>query len=328
MPVSAARLLIPGALALLTALLTLTGCQETGRNGQVLDTPTSGAIQVAVDETFRPIIESHVDTFQKLYTNATVRAIYGSEAAVSQRFMASDSVRAVILARRLTAAEEAEFVRLKLVPATTRIAVDAVAIILHPSNPDSLLHLSQLEEMLNGKLTNWAQLNPASKLGEVNVVFDNSGSSTTRFLRDSVLRGTPLTARASATKSVPALIDYVATHPGAVGVLGVGWISDGDDQQVKGFQRRIKVAGLTAKHGAVAAGEYYKPYQAYIALRQYPLCRELFIITREARNGLGLGFASFVAGDKGQRIFLKAGLVPGLPVRREVQFAPGGPPPQ
>jgi phosphate transport system substrate-binding protein len=53
-----------------------------------------------------------------------------------------------------------------------------------------------------------------------------------------------------------------------------------------------------------------------VALKQYPLRRQVIIISREARTGLGSGFATFVASDKGQRIILKAGMVPAkMPVR-------------
>jgi phosphate transport system substrate-binding protein len=37
---------------------------------------------------------------------------------------------------------------------------------------------------------------------------------------------------------------------------------------------------------------------------------------RESFSGLGSGFVSFVAGEKGQRIILKSGLVPAtMPIR-------------
>lgn len=308
----------------------LAGCQPTGKDGKDLDTPTSGAIAIAVDETFRPIIESHVDTFQKLYTRAKVRAIYGPEGEVVQRFLASDSVRDLVLSRRLTPEEEAEFKRLKLVPLTTPIALDAVAVIVHPSNPDTTLSLLQLANLCQGKFTKWKDVNPDSKLGDVTVVFDNANSSTTRYVRDSVLAGQALTQQVFATKTHPELIDYVANHPGAIGILGVNWISDGDDPRVKGFLRNVRVVGLSAKRGRQISTEYQKPYQAYIALSKvagqlhYPLCRQWYIINREGRSGLGTGFASFVAGDKGQRIFLKSGLVPATTPVRLVQTQPSG----
>jgi len=40
------------------------------------------------------------------------------------------------------------------------------------------------------------------------------------------------------------------------------------------------------------------------------------VINREYFSGLGTGFAQFIAGEKGQRIFLKSGLVPAqMPIR-------------
>jgi phosphate transport system substrate-binding protein len=56
--------------------------------------------------------------------------------------------------------------------------------------------------------------------------------------------------------------------------------------------------------------EFYKPYQAYIALRVYPLARNLFYINRETYPGLGTGFANFLSGERGQLIFHHAHLFP------------------
>ena len=60
----------------------------------------------------------------------------------------------------------------------------------------------------------------------------------------------------------------------------------------------------------------YAPYQAYLQLKKYPLARMLYIVSGEARSGLGTGFASWALSEKGQRIVLKAGLLPAtMPVR-------------
>lgn len=60
----------------------------------------------------------------------------------------------------------------------------------------------------------------------------------------------------------------------------------------------------------------YKPYQAYIALNNYPLCRNIYAILNDPRNGLASGFASFLTSDRGQKIILKTGIVPATqPVR-------------
>ena len=55
---------------------------------------------------------------------------------------------------------------------------------------------------------------------------------------------------------------------------------------------------------------YFYPTQDNIAGLDYPLARDLYIINCQGGDGLGMGFASFLAGQIGQRIVLKSGLVP------------------
>jgi phosphate transport system substrate-binding protein len=53
-----------------------------------------------------------------------------------------------------------------------------------------------------------------------------------------------------------------------------------------------------------------------LATKQYALIRSVYTISREPRAGLATGFASFISSDKGQKIFLKAGLLPAsAPIR-------------
>jgi phosphate transport system substrate-binding protein len=116
--------------------------------------------------------------------------------------------------------------------------------------------------------------------------------------------------------SNPAVIEYVEKNPNSIGIIGMSWISDQDDSLSHGFVNRIRVAELVPADPANAEASTMKPYQAYVALKQYPLWRNVEIVNCSGRTGLGTGFASFVASDRGQRIVLKAGMVPATaPVR-------------
>jgi phosphate transport system substrate-binding protein len=58
-------------------------------------------------------------------------------------------------------------------------------------------------------------------------------------------------------------------------------------------------------------GQYFfKPYQAYIALKSYPLTRTVYFVARVPYFGLGTGFANFLGGNKGQMIIGKSRLFP------------------
>ncbi|WP_235917484.1 PstS family phosphate ABC transporter substrate-binding protein [Hymenobacter busanensis] len=296
------------------------GCgNNNGGQAQFTDTPTSGTVPIAVDATFEPILKSHVDTFQKLYTSAHVTASYKPEQEV-MRDLLDDSVRLVVVGRPLLPDEKTVFDQLKIVPRVTHVATDGVAIIVHPSNPDSLLTMAQLRDIFTGAKTKWSQLGgKKSQPGDINVVFDQNRSSTAHYVQDSVARGAALIKQAFASESNPKLIEYVASHPNAIGVIGVNWISDQDDAQVQSFLRQVRVVGVSRSATPTKPEDYVQPFQAYLATKTYPLQRKVYIISREARAGLGTGFASFVAGNKGQLIFLKSGLMPATGQVRLVQ---------
>ena len=107
------------------------------------------------------------------------------------------------------------------------------------------------------------------------------------------------------------VIKYVKDNKSALGIISVNWISDTQDSISETFLKDIRIVevGTDPKN-------YCKPYQGYIAEKSYPFRRDVYMISRETFSGLGTGFASFVAGDQGQRIILKSGLVPAtMPIR-------------
>jgi phosphate transport system substrate-binding protein len=77
----------------------------------------------------------------------------------------------------------------------------------------------------------------------------------------------------------------------------------------------VRVVGITSEYFS-EGNDFFTPHPAYIADKSYPFIREVYAITRETITGLGRGFIQFVAGDQGQRIVLKSGMVPAtMPVR-------------
>ncbi len=302
--------------------LTLAGCNQKPKTNTPPETSTSGDIRISVDESFQPIIDSQLNVFHKLYKNAKVTASYKSEGEVIQDLL-EDSARLVILTRQLTAGELESLSRsaklTKSAIKATKIAYDGLALILHPDNKDTLLSIPQLKAIFTGQTKTWKALNPKSNLGDITIVFDNNNSSSARFVQDSITDRQPFATNTYASKSIPAVIDYVAQNKNAIGVIGNNWISDFDDSTVVGFINRVKVAAISRQTTPQNPDNYLQPYQAYLAQGTYPLRREIYIISREARSGLGTGFVSFSAGDKGQRIVLKSGLVPARGVVRLVK---------
>lgn len=309
------RVLFPAVLIVLLAVLS---CTTRDKNGQRLDTTTSGSITIAVDESLKPLFDTEADTFEALYDRAHIDILYTSEENAINLLL-TDSVRIAVITRKLIRHEDSLFKKKLLDPTQIVVAKEGIGLIVNKSNPDSLISMDQLRGILTGKISRWNQLRPESSPASIEVVFDQPTSGIIRYLKDS-LRIDSLPPNCFAVNGNPAVVDHISTHPNAIGLIGVSWISDEDDSTANVFMNTVRVVGLSSNSG----GEYYQPYQAYIAQKQYPLIRNITIINPEGRAGLGSGFLAFVAGEKGQRIILKAGLVPvTMPVRIiEIKRAP------
>lgn len=288
--------------------LFIVGCHKKKTGDTYTDTPTTGKVSIAVDETFQPIIAAELPVFHAMYKYASIQPIYLPENAAINLLL-HDSVRLAVVSRPLTIKEMNFFHSRKFFPKEVPVAVDGIAVLVNPSNPDTLFSVSQLRKMMLGEISDWNQVNPSSKSGKVKVVFDNPNSSIVRFIVDSITKTGNLGNQLSAMSYNLDVVDFISKNPNAIGLIGVSWISDSRDLKSLSFLKKVKVAGISASEVATAENSY-QPFQAYIATGKYPLTRFVYMILSEPRAGLGTGFTSFVASDKGQRIILKTGVLP------------------
>jgi phosphate transport system substrate-binding protein len=293
------------SLAMLVMLLT-----TCSRPEKPLDTPTAGSIKISADESLKPIVETELSTFEGIYTQAHINCIYASESDAIDLLL-KDSVRLVIATRHLTVEEKKYFADIKVPVSQVDVATSGIAVIMNKNSADTTLTVDEITQILQGKISTWDQLGSKSKSG-IEIVFDNPNSGMIRHLKDSVAKVDKLPGNAYAAKSQEAVVDYVSKNENALGFIGLEWISDKDDSVTNSFRDRVQVAAIAVSKDSA----YYQPYQAYLALKQYPLPKKITVIIREARSGLGNGFLAFFASEPGQRIVLKSGLLPAtMPIR-------------
>ncbi len=279
----------------------------------ITETATRGNIKMSADESFKLLIDAELNTFTAYYKYAQINIQYKPEYDVISDFM-NDSVRTIVTALTLTQ-EQIDYLRsISFIPKTTAIAKDALAFIVNSENKDSLIKLNDIKQMFVGGITDWKQINKNNTLGEIVIVFDNNKSTNARYMLEQ-LNLTEFKSNCYSATTNQEVINFVEKNKNAIGIISVNWISENTDSVSNNFLKRINVVGLTSELEPDGP-HYYKPYAAYIADESYPFIRDVYMITREIFTGLGSGFIQYVAGEKGQRIVLKAGLVPAtMPVR-------------
>lgn len=288
-------------------------CGPSVKTGKT-DTPTSGNIHITVDESYRPMMEAQIEMFEALYVKAKINATYVSEADAFKDLM-GDSTRLIVVSRELTDNEMNYFTSKTIKPKTQHIANDGLAFIVNPNNPASKMLYTQIKDIFTGKLHSWKQIS-ATKLDSIKVIFDNPGSGNIRMIKEEFKLGEELPKNCFAVNSNAEVVKFVESNPNSLGIISVNWISDASDSTAIDFQKKIKVLKISPIGTTDTSSTFYGPYQGYIANTSYPFIRKTYMINRESHSGLGTGFVSFVASDKGQRIILRSGMVPATaPVR-------------
>ncbi len=275
----------------------LSSCDDKPKHPDSLG---KGAIEISVDETYKPVIEEISRVFDSSFPEAKVTIHYKPEAECFKDYF-DKKARLILVTRELSNQEKEACKQRQIYPFSLAIARDAIAVVLNNSSTDTLLDMATLKGILTGQNNK-----------KYTVVFDNQASSTVRFIMDSVLKGEKMGGNVFAAKGNNEVVDYVAKNPNAIGFVGLGYVSDSSDPNNTGaFIKNVKVAAIKNEK----TGEFLQPYQAYIALKSYPLTRNLYYINSESYYGLGTGFANFISNQRGQLIFFHAHL---FPVRSEM----------
>ena len=274
-------------------LVAFFGCKQSENSNKDKETILKGSTTILVDETLKPIIEDQIEVFQSDY-KAKITLIAKSENEVV-RALLNDSSRIAVLSRPLTVDEEKHFELLKITPKTTVIGTDAIAFISNKNNKDTLIALQDVVSFMQGK----------TQVAIKGLVFDNLNSSTLRYMNEVAgLKSNPLKGIYS-FKTNEEVIKYVSENDGMIGVVGLNWLYRPTSTVVEYLQN---VNVLSVK--GLSKNVFVTPTQNNLAEGTYPLARDLYIINCQGYSGLGMGFASFVAGETGQRIILKSGLLP------------------
>ncbi|RBL66429.1 hypothetical protein C3E98_037600, partial [Pseudomonas sp. MWU13-2625] len=140
------------------------------------------------------------------------------------------------------------------------IAIDGLAIILHPRNPLNQLDTEQLARLFSGEAKTWEELGGIG--GAVHLYARDDQSGTYDTFKELVLsrRGKALSPGAKRFESSEQLSDAVSQDPQGIGFIGLPYVRQ-------------------AKAVAIVDGDSQPmlPLNSLIATEDYPLSRRLYL---------------------------------------------------
>ena len=173
------------------------------------------------------------------------------------------------------------------------IAIDGLAIILHPHNPLNQLNTEQLAQIFSGQISRWEQLGGTG--GAIHLYARDDQSGTWETFKELVLNrnGQPLSSTAQRFESSEALSDAVSHDPQAIGFIGLPYI------------REAKALAIVD-----GASQPMLPLSSLIASEDYPLSRRLFFyLPPAANNPWAKALVNFTQSPQGQAIVGQNGFV-------------------
>jgi phosphate transport system substrate-binding protein len=279
---------------------------------------TSGSLRIGVDESYSLLMDTEIFTYTHLNKYADIKASYGPESEIMKALL-DDSIQAAVVGRALTEEELTFFKSKQRVPESILIARDGIALIVHPEHADSTIQLDRVRGIFSGTDSLWSQVQPGNGGGKIQVVFDHQGSCNARSLREK-FGLTSFPSWCFSEQTTDAVIEYVSTHPNALGVISLSWISDAEDSTSSRYRKLIRPLGIIDPSNVIKPELPRRPFQAYVFDGSYPLRRDVYYIRTGLRGTLGTGFANHLTGEKGQLIIHKMGMVAAKTPNRTIKI--------
>jgi phosphate transport system substrate-binding protein len=177
------------------------------------------------------------------------------------------------------------------------VARDAIAVVVHPSNPVNVLSLQQVSHIYTGKITNWLEVGGEDR--PVVLLSRESNSGTYVYFLETALRlgdkesdllFSPETLLMPSSEGISM---EIRQNPNAIGYDGLGYVTD--DQKVLAVARE--------------PGRYVLPSVETVNDGSYPIARPLYMYTgREPQSHLRT-YLEWVLED-GQVEVSRLGFVP------------------
>ncbi len=172
------------------------------------------------------------------------------------------------------------------------LAIDGLAIIVHPKNPINQLSKQQLADIFSGKVINWAQLGGIDQ--GINLYARDENSGTWDSFKNMVLgKNAPLSSAAKRFESSDRLVGNILKDSGGIGFIGLAFVG--------------KSKLLAISDGDMQA---FKPSLLTVATEDYALSRRLYFYTDdEPKNPYVKEFIKFSESMAGQDTAQKLGFI-------------------
>jgi phosphate transport system substrate-binding protein len=271
-------------------LLLLSGC------GRKIN--QSNTLQIKGSDTMVNLGQAWAEAYMKLNPGMSI-AVTGGGSGTGVSALINNTCDIAEVSREMKDGEIKLAESKGIEPKKLIVALDGLAVVVHPASKISELTIDQLADIFAGKIKNWKEI--GGQDAKIVLLSREVNSGTHVYFKEHVLRHgksdgkEEFAAEALLLSSSQAIADEVSQNHDAIGYYGMGYITT--------KEKALKVA-KDKNTPAVA------PTMENVLSNAYPISRPLLMYTKGEPQGLVKNFIDYILSPAGQEIVKKLDFVP------------------
>ncbi len=293
----------------------LAGCGEN-----IDPNEPQGFLQTKGSDTIVNAMQETAEEFMKTYPHVFV-AVTGGGSGVGIASLINKTTEIATASREMKGKEIEIAEKRGVHPKEFVVAYDGVAVIVNHNNPIDRLSIEDLHDIFTGKITNWRKL--GGKDLPIVTLSREVSSGTHMYFKEEVVQLGKKGSTEEFSKetllltSSQAIVEEVANNEGAIGYLGMGYMSDRTKAVLVSRISSLVARGQGASEAQgprderrATSDEFFPPTVENVVNKTYPLSRPLYVYTDGEPQGVTKLFIDFTLGPNGQTKFMGTGFVP------------------
>lgn len=252
---------------------------------------TASAQRIKGSDTVLLVAQQTAEQFMKQYPDGRV-TVTGGGTGVGISALMDNTTDIAMASRPIKFSEKMKIKEAGEEVEEVIVAYDALAVVVHPSNPVKQLTRKQLEDIFRGKITNWKEVGGDDQ--KIVVYSRETSSGTYEFFKESVLKNKNYMAGSLSMPATGAIIQSVSQTKGAIGYVGLAYVSP-----------RIKTLSVTYD-----GTHYAAPSVENATNKSYPIVRPLYYYYNVKNKDQVDPLLQFILSPQGQDIIKKSGYIP------------------
>jgi phosphate transport system substrate-binding protein len=253
---------------------------------------TAQAFKIKGSDTVLPLSQAEAEAFMKKNPGTSI-AVTGGGSGVGLAAIISGTTDIAQSSRSMKMDEKLKMQEAGKAFKEVIIAYDALAVIVHPSNPVSQLTREQLEGIFTGKISNWKEIGGDD--AKIVVYSRETSSGTYEFFKEHVLNKKNFSASALLMPATGAIVQSISQTKGAIGYVGLAYI-----------EKSVKPLKVSYDKGKT----FVDPKVETAMDKTYPVTRPLYYYYLTKIEKTVSPFLNYILSAEGQKVVLETGYVP------------------